>query len=865
MTNIFNTNFSLLKQDKDIVREVTQLVDHNTQNLFVQLYGTTILDERVLDVWMISKLTEERLNNNHAIKDLLKGSIPITHSCHKDFEGTMNTKKVQAIKQSELKMTPGKDKRKGPKKNPDILIEDKEPLHFSSANISWEDIYKDMDDISFIGHNKYLRSTTSKHEASRNQSGSKTQSHTQRDDSYAAPCMDIDTEDILDQYAEITTSYAFTDMGAQPDPPAYMSHITSHDQMDVDDHVIVPIDKDLDRSKDSLVTQDPSIEETSQSSHVLLFEPEATLDKEFRTNISKQFLLYRDGSTNNSYDTDYSSDTSSSLDSRYDGTDTDNPTYSRSPFKGRHKIKPRRKKNFDRFKKIRDEIKAETRNKWNLTQDSLSVTALTAGPSRHDNPQRRLADNADSDIGATYDAYIIGDKITGGDFNDEKQSIMHSFLFQMRGFKYSSWDRLNNGTQILVLHFDSLPNLKRAVHHHNNNCPTHKIAFRRHYKLKDQYIHSRDFKIIGIKPEDEISKQDIKNAVNKITRKNDCGVRNKHESSTTFRFSVNSQLSAQRVADCWFIFVKGKKYHIGPAIFTAEDFANRKKFRAFFKGIHDQKILEDYSIITEVVEHMGGKDFFVYQNEDKAPTLEIIFDNESTRDNACIRTCWWKSFKITGVPSDIGWLRREEWLTPILKLKSNKETQRVHNSTLLKDVDDKLGTKNDSEVALINKELVVLTEEVNNRDTGTAGITNMNNQLTCDHEKLRAYENGQISMESLTKEERKEARKRKKILAEQEESENSCYNQIIMELDKETVIDAEEKTARLEEQARIELNDLAELIQKQEDRERKALEQEQVEKDRLVAECSNKQLEKIAKFRKNARRNRFTSSGGNGR
>ena len=304
---------------------------------------------------------------------------------------------------------------------------------------------------------------------------------------------------------------------------------------------------------------------------------------------------------------------------------------------------------------------------------------------------------------------------------------------------------------------------------------------------------------------------------------------------------------------------------MGPAIFTAEDFANRKKFRAFFKGIHDQKILEDYGLISEVVEHLGGKDFFVYKNEGKEPTLKITFDNEATRDNACIRTCWWKSFKITGVPSDIGWLRREEWLSPILKLKHTKEIQTVQESIPTKGADDKHETKVDSKIKLMNENLSVIPGETNKRDASVTEDTNMNDQPAYNHENLCAYENGQISLESLTKEERKEARRRKKILAEREETENDYHNQETMELDKETAIDTGKKAALMEEQARIELNNLADLIRKRKEREKAALEQEQVENNRLITECSNKQLEKIAKFRKNLRRDRYTSSGGNSR
>ena len=150
----------MLKQDKDIVRKVAQLVDHNTQNLFAQLYGTNILDERVLDVWIISKITEERLNNNHNIKDLLRGSLPLTNSCHKDFAVTKDSENEQAIKQQNVETTPGKSKRKGIKKVPPTSIEDKTPLQCSSTDLMWEDIYKDMDDMSFIDHNKYLRSTS---------------------------------------------------------------------------------------------------------------------------------------------------------------------------------------------------------------------------------------------------------------------------------------------------------------------------------------------------------------------------------------------------------------------------------------------------------------------------------------------------------------------------------------------------------------------------------------------------------------------------------------------------------------------------------------------------------------------------------
>ena len=200
-------------------------------------------------------------------------------------------------------------------------------------------------------------------------------------------------------------------------------------------------------------------------------------------------------------------------------------------------------------------------------------------------------------------------------------------------------------------------------------------------------------------------------------------------------------------------------------------------------------------------------------------------------------------------------MRREEWLSPITKLKYTKETQIVHDSIPTKGADDKYETKADSMIILKNEDLVISSGKTTKRDsTSETKDTNMNDQPIYDHDNLRAYENGQISLESLTKEERKEARRRKKILAEQEEVENDCHSQITMEIDKETVIDNEKKKALLEEQARIELNNIADLIQKREEREKAALEQEQAENDRLIAECSNKQLEKIAKFRKNVRR-----------
>ena len=193
----------------------------------------------------------------------------------------------------------------------------------------------------------------------------------------------------------------------------------------------------------------------------------------------------------------------------------------------------------------------------------------------------------------------------------------------------------------------------------------------------------------------------------------------------------------------------------------------------------------------------------------------------------------------------------------------------MHKNTPSKDVDDKIETKADYKIAPMNKDLIVSPDEVNNRDTGVTDDTNKDDRPTYDHDKLHDYENGKISMESLTKEERKEARRRKKILAEQEESGNGCHNQTMMELNKKTNIemniDAEEKRAILEEQAQVELNSLADLIQKREDREKAALEQEQAEHERLIAECSNKQIMKIAKFRKNARRDRFASPEGNGR
>ena len=94
----------------------------------------------------------------------------------------------------------------------------------------------------------------------------------------------------------------------------------------------------------------------------------------------------------------------------------------------------------------------------------------------------------------------------------------------------------------------------------------------------------------------------------------------------------------------------------------------RTKYRAFFKGFTD-KIAP--IVAQDFVKAIGGKDFFVFKNDDqRGSVLEVSFDKRDRRDSACIKSHSWKSYNVIGVPSDIGWHHRDVWIAPIKALKS---------------------------------------------------------------------------------------------------------------------------------------------------------------------------------------------------
>ena len=169
------------------------------------------------------------------------------------------------------------------------------------------------------------------------------------------------------------------------------------------------------------------------------------------------------------------------------------------------------------------------------------MKALSYGPSRHATSGKKshTSDDEFSDYGATYEAYIPIINVPEGTIPDEVQSFMEIFMFQLPGYKHASWDTLK-GQRILCLHFDSLDNLHNAINTHNHLQPNYKIDFRRHYKLKDSFSSSRDFKITGINRHGPIMLDQIKRALSVITRNDDFKFRSVLHAESVFRFSVMS-------------------------------------------------------------------------------------------------------------------------------------------------------------------------------------------------------------------------------------------------------------------------------------------------------------------------------------
>ena len=287
-------------------------------------------------------------------------------------------------------------------------------------------------------------------------------------------------------------------------------------------------------------------------------------------------------------------------------------------------------------------------------------------PSRH-SPTASASKNQ-----FTYDAYIKQKDIPEGTINEEKSAYVDLLLYSIQGYLGYHWEKLKSET-VLTVRFDSYENMINAVKSHNSRHANVKLRPSRYYKYDGDYVSSRDFKLIGVPT--ECGTDDIEKAIRKCTKQSGFTIR-KRDNSNTVYVTFYSANSTAIVKDIWAIPIQGTLYRFMPAYYVKKHINARRRFTAKFVGF---PLGLSASSFLEIIDGLHGKNAYrsttsstsdvdatTANNGNPMARDEILveFDSEVNLNLACTRTTWYKEHRIIGLPQDIEWDRREQWLRP---------------------------------------------------------------------------------------------------------------------------------------------------------------------------------------------------------
>jgi hypothetical protein len=292
--------------------------------------------------------------------------------------------------------------------------------------------------------------------------------------------------------------------------------------------------------------------------------------------------------------------------------------------------------------------------------------AETKTPSRH-SPLTSASQHQ-----VTFDAHIKQKDIPEGTVNDEKSSFLNLLLHGTQGFLGTKWEKMKSDT-VLVVKFDSYENMIKAVESHNTRHANFRLHPAKYYKAEGRYISSREFKLINV-PAD-CNKEDITNAIRSCTKRSGFTIRKRDDSNTVYItfFSVDSIAIVKNI---WAIPIKGTLCRFMPAYFVKKHIYERKRYTAKFTGF---PLGFSAASFLEIIDGLHGKnayraltrsdldDVTPVTNSSVSPfTDEILveFESEVSLNLACTRNIWYKDCKIIGLPKEIAWEDRDQWLRP---------------------------------------------------------------------------------------------------------------------------------------------------------------------------------------------------------
>src|SRR5438034_4365355 len=183
-----------------------------------------------------------------------------------------------------------------------------------------------------------------------------------------------------------------------------------------------------------------------------------------------------------------------------------------------------------------------------------------------------------------------------------------------------------------------------------------RLKSKRYFKFGSKWISSREFKILNV-PED-INKECIETAIRHIMHGQPFYVHHGRTLNNDVTFTLKNDHACNTLKNVWAININDNIFQLTPGFFQKSHLEYRNQYIRKFQGLTPKN---NAANMMDILLTCDARYAYSKHNNDRY--IYVQFANEQDLFEACTRTFYKGSSKITGLPKDTLWTNRQAFLS----------------------------------------------------------------------------------------------------------------------------------------------------------------------------------------------------------